>query len=155
MSDSQESNALKSDIYVCNRFKEERERKRASQLQVATGLGVTTKTVGRWEKEIPIPSDKLGQLQQMGFDVVYILTGERSLAQMIQADLVGAQNEIKQYERTLSERFGVAELANEYGADVDAQKASEILNSFKLLDPTGKAAIEAMLNALLTKNKGE
>ncbi|MCY1296966.1 hypothetical protein D9M70_463840 [compost metagenome] len=38
---------------------------------------MAVKTVGRWEREIPIPSDKLGLLTKLGFDAQYVVTGER------------------------------------------------------------------------------
>ena len=44
----------------------------------ADRLGVSSKTFSRWEKSIPIPSDKLSLLAEYGWDVNYILTGERS-----------------------------------------------------------------------------
>ena len=78
MSIGQEENAAFTDINVCFRLREERDRIGMSQGGVATQLGVTTKTVWRWEKQIPIPSDKLAELAELGFDVVFILTGQRS-----------------------------------------------------------------------------
>jgi|GEM_PF-5197660 len=48
-----------------------------SQFDVADLLGVSQKTVARWEKETSIPSDKLQLLHGHGFDVMYILTGQR------------------------------------------------------------------------------
>lgn len=143
MSNGQEDNALPSDIFVCSRLKQERERKRLSQLQVAEALGVTSKTVWRWEKEIPIPSDKLNALQQLGFDVVFILTGQQSIEQMMVADIYGAQNELRREGLV----FGVKEVApNDY-----IDRKVKIGESFDLLDEQGKAVVESMIDALLTK----
>lgn len=65
------------DIYVCLRLREEREALGLGQQEIAAALGVSLKTVGRWEKQIAIPSDKLTCLSGLGFDVGYVLTGER------------------------------------------------------------------------------
>lgn len=141
MSIGQEGNGSISDIFVCSRLKEERERKRLSQAQVAEALGVTSKTVWRWEKEIPIPSDKLNALQQLGFDVVFILTGQQTIQQMILADIYGAQNQLRKEGFELGEPPPVDYI----------DRAEKITEAFKLLDDQGKIAIEAMINALLTK----
>lgn len=141
MSNGQAENSLIADIFVCSRLKEERERKRLSQAQVAEVLGVTSKTVWRWEKEIPIPSDKLGALQQLGFDVVFILTGMQSVGQMIAADIYGAQNQLSK------EGFDVKEgLPPDY-----INRTASVSTAFDSLDESGKLAIEAVITALLTK----
>ncbi len=62
---------------VCERLKLERERLQFGQAAVAGIAEVAVKTVGRWEREIPIPSDKLGLLARLGFDAQYVVTGER------------------------------------------------------------------------------
>ncbi len=157
MSDSQAQNTQKADISVCSRFKEERERKRISQLQVASELGVTSKTVGRWEKEIPIPSDKLGLLQQLGFDVVFILTGERTLDQMIQADIVGAQNDLKRFQHSISQSFamGEPETQVEFLDKPSVDRLEKLIEGFNQADEAGKIAVEAMINALLVNKQLE
>lgn len=63
------------DIFVCSRLKEERARLGIGQDAVAETCEVSRKTVGRWESNIPIPSDKLGVLAGMGFDACYVVTG--------------------------------------------------------------------------------
>lgn len=65
------------DNNVFFRLKSERERLKIGQAQVADKTNVSLKTVGRWEKEIAIPSDKLSLLAELGFDLLYILTGHR------------------------------------------------------------------------------
>lgn len=67
---------------VCERLKLERERLQFGQAAVAGVAEVTVKTVGRWEREIPIPSDKLGLLARLGFDSQYVVTGERCLGSL-------------------------------------------------------------------------
>jgi len=70
-------NQQQKDISVCHRLREQREALRLGQQEVADAVDVSLKTVGRWEKSIAIPSDKLGSLAGLGFDAVYILTGVR------------------------------------------------------------------------------
>lgn len=67
------------DKNVFFRLKEERERCGITQAQIAEVTGVNIKSVGRWEREIPIPSDKLAMLAILGFDVLYVLIGQRSM----------------------------------------------------------------------------
>lgn len=66
------------DNNVSFRLKSERERLGLSQAVIAAQAEVALKTVGRWEKEIAIPSDKLSLLKNLGFDVLYVLLGERA-----------------------------------------------------------------------------
>lgn len=65
------------DKNVSLRLKEELKALDIKQLQLAERLDVATKTVGRWLKGTPIPSDKLVLLGKEGIDIVYVLTGER------------------------------------------------------------------------------
>ena len=54
------------DTNVCLRLGEERKRLNLSQSKVAVYCEVSTKTIGRWEKNTPIPADKLALLVQLG-----------------------------------------------------------------------------------------
>ena len=91
--------ALSALIPVCVRFKQERERLKFGQAAVAGFAEVTTKTVGRWEREIAIPTDKLEALARIGFDAQYVVTGERC-GQALPAD-----------EQELLEKYRAAPLA--------------------------------------------
>jgi len=62
------------DKYVCFRLKQERKRLGLNQGIIAGHCDVSVKTVGRWEKNIPIPADKLALLVPLGYNVTYILT---------------------------------------------------------------------------------
>lgn len=74
MSTMQESK----DTSVCTWLQQERERLGLSQAIVAAAAEVAVKTVGRWEREIAIPADKLQKLVVLGFDAQYVVTGIRS-----------------------------------------------------------------------------
>lgn len=60
---------------VCTRLGEERRRLNLNQNKVAEYCNVSSKTVGRWEKNIPIPADKLSLLADLGYNITFILTG--------------------------------------------------------------------------------
>ncbi|MBQ4852964.1 helix-turn-helix transcriptional regulator [Pseudoalteromonas sp. MMG013] len=55
----------------------ERERLELQQKQVYDSIGVGKSTYYRWESGNPIPSDKLADLARLGFDVNYVVTGQR------------------------------------------------------------------------------
>ncbi|MEC5207413.1 DNA-binding XRE family transcriptional regulator [Vogesella perlucida] len=74
MSDMQESK----DLSVCFYLQQERERLKLNQAVVAAAAEVAVKTVGRWEREISIPADKLAKLVALGFDAQFVVTGVRS-----------------------------------------------------------------------------
>lgn len=61
-------------------FREERERLGFQQEELAEKIDVTRRTISRWENEdAPIPSDKLRICAGLGFDVQYVITGQRAL----------------------------------------------------------------------------
>lgn len=66
-----------SSVSVNSRLKSERGRIGGGQQKWADKLSVHKVTYLRWEKDTPIPSDKLSELAMLGFDVQYILTGTR------------------------------------------------------------------------------
>jgi transcriptional regulator with XRE-family HTH domain len=76
MSDMQDSK----DTSVCFWLQKERDRLGLSQAVIAAAAEVAVKTVGRWEREIAIPADKLKKLAPLGFDTQYVVTGVRSSA---------------------------------------------------------------------------
>ncbi|WP_460861033.1 helix-turn-helix domain-containing protein [Rheinheimera gaetbuli] len=65
------------DTNVYSRLREERVRLNLSQADVASAVDMSVKQVGRWETSIAIPSDKLEVLSRIGFNVNYVVTGER------------------------------------------------------------------------------
>ncbi len=51
-----------------------------SQTELAEKLSVSLNTISNWELEkSPIPSNKIKELRLLGFDIEYVLTGERSM----------------------------------------------------------------------------
>lgn len=74
------------DTSVCLRLGEERKRLGLNQNKVASYCEVSVKSVGRWEKNIPIPVDKLALLAQLGYDMTFILTGVKLAPQVAGLD---------------------------------------------------------------------
>ncbi len=62
---------------ISERLKSERKRLRLTQTDAAQMCDVSSRTLLRWEKGTPIPSDKLLILHENNFDVQYIITGFR------------------------------------------------------------------------------
>lgn len=60
-------------------LKIERKRLKFTQQTLATAIDVSDMTIKRWETGTAIPSDKLSALAMLGFDVLFILTGQRNL----------------------------------------------------------------------------
>lgn len=65
-------------LLLCSeRLKNERKRLKLTQQKIAKSLDVSDMTIKRWETGVTaIPSDKLILMNNLGFDVSYILFGE-------------------------------------------------------------------------------
>lgn len=106
------------------RFKQERKRLGLNQGELATALHAAERTISRWETGAAIPSDKLADCAQLGFDIQYILTTVRSL-------------NLQDVIRASMEDFGVSfdpivKLSD--GVDVALLQAvtAEVMNAIKL-----------------------
>lgn len=64
--------------FVCQRLRSERQRLGLKQEEVGSICETVVQTVRRWEKNVPIPSDKLARLMPHGFDGQFILSGVTS-----------------------------------------------------------------------------
>lgn len=67
---------------ICLRLGDERKRLNLNQAGIADYCGVSSKTVSRWEKSIPIPADKLAMLALLGYDITYVLTSVKLASQL-------------------------------------------------------------------------
>lgn len=74
------------DINVSFNLKDERNRLNLSQKEVSDFLAMSVKQIGRWESSTAIPADKLSELSKLGFDVSYVVTGQRGSATSINKD---------------------------------------------------------------------
>ena len=62
---------------ICENFFFERKRLKYNQKDISNFLGMSSKQIGRGGTTHPIPSDKLVELEKMGFDIGFVLTGKR------------------------------------------------------------------------------
>jgi len=65
--------------FVSDRFKSERKRLNLSQEGLGNLIEVSESTVKRWENGASIPSDKLILCAQHGFDITYVLLGDKNV----------------------------------------------------------------------------
>jgi len=65
-------------------LRSERERVDLKQKTIYEYCKVDRKTYSRWEAGTPIPSNKLTLLAELGFDVLYVITGTRSVGLPVQ-----------------------------------------------------------------------
>lgn len=66
------------DLKVCINLLYERKRLKYSRKKIADFLDMSEKQVQRWESSVSIPSDKLAELEKLGFNVYFVLTGNRA-----------------------------------------------------------------------------
>ncbi|RSN84445.1 helix-turn-helix domain-containing protein [Acinetobacter baumannii] len=59
------------------RFKSERKRLNLSQEGLANLIDVSESTIKRWENGAAIPSDKLAQCAEVGFDIIFVLLDKK------------------------------------------------------------------------------
>lgn len=102
-----------------------------SRERVAEIAGVSTRTVRRWETEIPMPLDALIVLTGRGYDAQYVCTGQRSV------------------NRKASTR-GVRETAEAYTAD-----EIDWIIRLRRMKPAEREQARAMLNVLAPKKRRE
>lgn len=74
--------------FVSDRFKSERKRLNLSQEGLGNLIGVSESTVKRWENGASIPSDKLILCAEHGFDITYVLLGDRNVETSKSDDLL-------------------------------------------------------------------
>lgn len=128
-----------------DRLREVREHLKISQQEMANRCGISLRSQRNYEKGERSPdSEYMAALSGQGIDVTYLLTGNKTLASAIGADIRKAKKNIQQFERDL--------LGIEVPESAYTSRKIELTKNFDLLDESGKVAIEAMLSALLTKH---
>ena len=134
-----------------DRLREAREQLGLSQQAMADRCGVTMRSQRNYEKGERLPdADYFVALVNLGLNVEFLLTGNPAV--LIAQSLRDAQAEIAQFTELLyagkarPEAFGIGEPRTPYG-----DRETVLLGAFAQLDEAGKAAVESMINALLTK----
>lgn len=124
-----------------DRLRSEREGLGLSQEEFGLKCGVKKLAQFNYEKGERQPDAKyMAALTALGIDVVYLLTGDyRSVFE--------AKERIKKLD---AEQFAVAEVPPVPNVQ-PAGRDAVLLDKFNRLDESNKFAVEAMINALLTK----
>ena len=129
------------------RLKSERQRLKLTQAQAADIAGVARETWGRYESGKLQPGMAvLTAFANKGADTVYILTGrnpERDAKQSEESLMQYAAVQV--YGERYLEASGIREESNE------DYRLELLVGKFSALDEQGRQAVEAMINALLTK----
>ncbi|HSX60377.1 MAG TPA: hypothetical protein VLF18_09275 [Tahibacter sp.] len=120
-----------SDTEFYGRLREERLRLELTRERVAELTEVSTRTVRRWETEIPMPLDALITLSRQGYDVQYVCTGQRS------ANRRGA-----------SGLRGTREMPEAYSAE-----EVDWIVRLRRMKPAERAKAQALLNVLAPKRR--
>lgn len=148
------------DIKVHYRLLEERKRLNLKQMDVATFLNMSSKQIGRWESKIAIPTDKLIELAEIGFDIQYVLMGKPADLTFIQSSNTITIDQAVQVAAFASKEaiktvFKVREMQNKLvsGVKLDALenltlivKATEILARCKITGDISSETFEKILD---------
>lgn len=105
-----------------NFLAEERQRLDLKQKEVFEKIAVSKGTYIRWESGLDIPSGKLRALSDLGFDVQYVVTGERS-GDIKTLSNIPYQGVISEIVQTLEE------LLDEYEIDLPAASKGRIVEA--------------------------
>jgi transcriptional regulator with XRE-family HTH domain len=117
------------DMDFYERLREERLRLELTRESVAEIAGVSSRTVRRWETEIPMPLDALIALTYKGYDAQYVCTGHRSANR-----------------KSGTTTRGVREMPEAYSAD-----EIDWIVRLRRMKPAERAQVRAMLNVLVPR----
>jgi transcriptional regulator with XRE-family HTH domain len=117
------------DMDFYERLREERLRLELTRESVAEIAGVSSRTVRRWETEIPMPLDALIALTHKGYDAQYVCTGHRSANR-----------------KSGTTTRGVREMPEAYSAD-----EIDWIVRLRRMKPAERAQARAMLNVLVPR----
>ncbi|MEK0158665.1 helix-turn-helix transcriptional regulator [Pseudoalteromonas piscicida] len=87
--------STETDLNVCLNLRDERKRLNLKQSDIAVFLDMSSKQVGRWETTTPIPSDKLAALSSLGFDCLFVLTGQRRGLSSIESSSIDIEHAVE------------------------------------------------------------
>lgn len=111
------------------RIKEERERLSLTQQGVADSIGVAKRTFIDWEKDRTSPTAvQLSALSQIGMDVLYVVTGQRSSAVLVH------QSEQNRRQSALLDNY---DNTDEAGKKIIEATAAEVAQQIKPMKKSG------------------
>lgn len=98
---------------IAQRLVAERKRLGLQQEEVRNALDVSYATMSRYENGHRMPeADKIARMAQLGFDVGYVLTGQRPT--LCTSDLTGDEQAWVELYRLTSDKTGLSKLAHAY-----------------------------------------
>lgn len=129
-------------------LKSERKRLGLTLENVYSQVDIGKSTYARWEAGSSIPSDKLAKLHQLGFDVLYVITGERAAASQPNMDLIQEAYRwvFKFVEKIDRKEQLTAEIANELAMSIygflkdDEMTADNVIDFMTTLEQKLKVA---------------
>lgn len=130
---------------IFSRLKEERQRHRLTISDLAAHADNSESAVKRWEKDTPIPGDKLAMLADIGFDTQYILMGVR----LPGADSIAEDRAVYQMapeDRAIYILEMVADIQTELGIDLDKQQ-TQVLMKYAFKHCPSKASLREFVKA--------
>ncbi|TQF69571.1 helix-turn-helix domain-containing protein [Pseudoalteromonas luteoviolacea] len=145
----------------------ERKRLGLTQAEVYEKIDVGKSTYLRWEGGKPIPSDKLAEIEKLGFDLLYVVTGRRKQLEAVEdPELIPLNDAIEAAKYAAREAiksvYQVKKLRNEVSkpAEFDVlknldliEKAAEVLAESEI---TGQLNTDTLFTALKpSKKQGE
>ncbi|MBQ4852951.1 helix-turn-helix transcriptional regulator [Pseudoalteromonas sp. MMG012] len=142
----------------------ERKRLGLTQTEVYEPIKVSKSAYLRWEQGKPIPSDKLAELESIGFDIRYIVTGKRQSFEMVNNDgnvTIDNAIEIAKYSarEAIKSVYQVKKLRKEVNttSDFDVIKSLELVEKavgvLALAEITGELNTDVLFEALQPTKK--
>lgn len=123
--------------------------------KVAEDCSVDIKTVYRWETAVAIPSDKLAMLDELGFDLLYVLLGRRFTSHLnncVEAgDTENSSLGTKGYEKVdVDDKTGTQRPP--YGPKLGRDEA-QWLEWYRQIEPDDRAIVEPVVRGFAERMK--
>lgn len=120
---------------IHSRLKEERERLGLSQKGCAEAAGVGLSTWRGWERSRAMPAEALGPLLPMGFDIGYVISGQRADAAGRQAASMTARQAVERVSAVMKHmkldlEFSVEQIGSLVGYTIEQNANEEQVQEF-------------------------
>lgn len=113
----------------------ERKRLGLNQSDVYEKINVGKSTYIRWEKGNAIPSDKLAELESIGFDILYVVTGRRKELQVIENDnLISVNDAVEVAKYAAREAIKSVYQAKKLKKKLDSSSEFDVMKSLDLIE---------------------
>ncbi|WP_010603992.1 helix-turn-helix transcriptional regulator [Pseudoalteromonas maricaloris] len=113
----------------------ERKRLGLHQSDVYEKINVGKSTYIRWEKGNAIPSDKLAELEGIGFDILYVVTGRRKELQVIDnGSLISIDDAVEAAKYAAREAVKSVYQAKRLRKELDSTSQFDVMKSLELIE---------------------